>query len=61
LDKAKEGRTCITIAHRLSTIQDADVIYVFNNGLVAEMGTHSELLMKRGLYHKLCSVQSGRK
>ena len=59
LDKAKEGRTCITIAHRLSTIQDADVIFVINKGQVAEMGTHSELLAKRGLYYKLCTMQSG--
>jgi len=59
LDKAKEGRTCITIAHRLSTIQDADVIFVINKGQVAEMGTHGELLAKHGLYYQLCSMQSG--
>lgn len=59
LDKAKEGRTCITIAHRLSTIQDADVIFVISSGQVAEMGTHGELLAKHGLYYKLCSMQSG--
>ncbi|PNF43401.1 Multidrug resistance protein 1 [Cryptotermes secundus] len=59
LDKAKVGRTCIIIAHRLSTIQDADVIFVMNHGQVAEMGTHSELLSKHGLYYKLCSMQSG--
>nr|CAD7572208.1 unnamed protein product [Timema californicum] len=43
LDKAKEGRTCITIAHRLSTIQDADVICVIDKGVVSELGTHSHL------------------
>jgi ATP-binding cassette subfamily B (MDR/TAP) protein 1 len=59
LDKAKEGRTCITIAHRLSTIQDADVIFVINKGQVAEMGTHGELLAKHGLYYQLCAMQSG--
>ena len=59
LDKAKKGRTCITIAHRLSTIQDADVIFVINKGQVAEMGTHGELLAKRGLYYQLCTMQSG--
>ncbi|PSN36712.1 hypothetical protein C0J52_11486 [Blattella germanica] len=59
LDKAKEGRTCITIAHRLSTIQDADVICVIHHGKVAEIGTHNELLAKRGLYHKLCRMQNG--
>ncbi|CAH0547999.1 unnamed protein product [Brassicogethes aeneus] len=53
LDKAKQGRTCITIAHRLTTIQDADVICVINEGLVEEMGTHEELLNKKGMYHRL--------
>ena len=59
LDKAKEGRTCITIAHRLSTIQDADVICVINHGKVSELGTHNDLLGKHGLYYKLCKMQSG--
>lgn len=57
LDKAKEGRTCITIAHRLTTIQDADVICVINKGQVAEIGSHQELIQKRGLYNKLYSLQ----
>ncbi|KAI4471553.1 atp-binding cassette sub-family b [Holotrichia oblita] len=61
LDKAKSGRTCITIAHRLSTIQDADIIYVINEGVVIEAGTHSELLASKGLYHSLYSLQGGRK
>lgn len=58
LDKAKEGRTCITIAHRLSTIQDADVICVVNKGRIAEMGTHPQLLSKRGLYYNLHTLQN---
>ncbi|XP_046994186.1 ATP-dependent translocase ABCB1-like [Schistocerca americana] len=53
LNKAKEGRTCITIAHRLSTVQDADTICVINSGKVAEMGSHADLLAKRGIYYKL--------
>nr|ADC97877.1 ATP-binding cassette transporter [Chrysomela tremula] len=53
LDQAKLGRTCITIAHRLSTIQDADMICVIDRGIVAEAGTHAELLEKKGLYYKL--------
>ncbi|XP_049957820.1 ATP-dependent translocase ABCB1-like [Schistocerca serialis cubense] len=61
LDKAKEGRTCITIAHRLTTIQDADVICVINEGRVAELGKHVELLERRGIYHKLHSLQAGRR
>ncbi|KAJ8927496.1 hypothetical protein NQ314_020045 [Rhamnusium bicolor] len=53
----KKGRTCITIAHRLTTIQDADVICVVDEGTIAEMGTHAELLEKQGLYYKLHSLQ----
>ena len=61
LDKARTGRTCITIAHRLSTIQDADVIFVISKGTVAEMGKHSELLAKKGIYKQLYTVQTGAK
>uniref|UniRef100_A0A914UHI4 ABC-type xenobiotic transporter n=1 Tax=Plectus sambesii TaxID=2011161 RepID=A0A914UHI4_9BILA len=57
LDKAREGRTCITIAHRLSTIQNADVIVVVRNGAVAEQGTHSQLLTRKGLYYRLIQKQ----
>ncbi|CAG9824400.1 unnamed protein product [Phaedon cochleariae] len=53
LDRARKGRTCITIAHRLSTIQDADMICVIDRGIVAEAGTHQNLLEKKGLYYKL--------
>jgi ABC-type multidrug transport system fused ATPase/permease subunit len=57
LDAAAEGRTTITIAHRLSTIQGADVIYVCQNGVVEESGTHQTLLEKKGLYSKLVKRQ----
>jgi ABC-type multidrug transport system fused ATPase/permease subunit len=53
LDQAREGRTCITIAHRLATVQQADIICVLSQGAVAEMGSHSELLEKQGLYCQL--------
>ncbi|NOY74947.1 MAG: ABC transporter ATP-binding protein [Kiritimatiellaeota bacterium] len=46
-------RTIIVIAHRLSTIRDADVIVVMNNGRIAEMGDHSQLIKNRGLYYEL--------
>ena len=53
LDKAREGRTCIVIAHRLSTIYNSDCIAVLKRGKVGELGTHSELLERRGLYYRL--------
>lgn len=57
LEKLIEGRTTIAIAHRLSTIQHADKIIVLHKGKIAEMGTHSQLLAKRGLYHQLYELQ----
>lgn len=57
LDNASKGRTTIAIAHRLSTIQKADVIYVFQDGTVAEAGNHFELLAKKGLYYELVQQQ----
>nr|DBA25041.1 TPA: hypothetical protein GDO54_012614 [Pyxicephalus adspersus] len=58
LDKASEGRTTIVIAHRLSTVWTADLIVVLENGSVAEKGTHSELLEKKGIYHSLATAQT---
>ena len=58
LDKAREGRTTIIIAHRLSTIQNADVIVSIQDGRVVEMGTHSELMDKEGLYFDLVTAQT---
>ncbi len=57
LDKAREGRTTIVIAHRLSTIQTADVIASIEDGRVVEMGTHSQLMDKEGLYYELVNAQ----
>ena len=53
LDRAREGRTTIVIAHRLSTIYNSDAIAVISNGVVAEIGTHSELLQQQGIYYRL--------
>ena len=59
LEKMRQGRTTIAIAHRLSTIQDADLILVLHNGRIVERGTHTELLIKEGLYHKMFMMQQG--
>lgn len=59
LDNAKKGRTCITIAHRLTTIQDADLICVLQDGKIAEMGSHNELLNAQGHYYDYYKLQSG--
>ena len=52
-----KGRTSIIIAHRLSTIQNSDKIIVMHKGQVREMGTHQELLARRGIYYKLFQLQ----
>ncbi|VDK42188.1 unnamed protein product [Taenia asiatica] len=56
-DKACQGRTVIMIAHRLTTVRNADRIVVVDRGVVQEMGTHSELLAKGGIYAKMLAKQ----
>ena len=57
MEHLMEGRTCFIIAHRLSTIKRADRILVIENGQIAEMGTHVELLRKHGHYYRLYTQQ----
>ncbi len=51
------GRTSFVIAHRLSTIQNADRIFVINNGSIAEQGSPAELMRKKGIYYDLYMAQ----
>ena len=52
-EKITQNRTSIIIAHRLSTIEKANRIIVMHQGKVVEMGTHQELLNKKGYYSEL--------
>jgi ATP-binding cassette subfamily B protein len=56
LKRLLAGRSGVVIAHRLATIRGADRIIVLNRGRIVETGTHRELLEKRGLYHRLYSM-----
>uniref|UniRef100_A0A8C2CBM0 ABC-type xenobiotic transporter n=1 Tax=Cyprinus carpio TaxID=7962 RepID=A0A8C2CBM0_CYPCA len=58
LDKVRLGRTTIIVAHRLSTIRNADVIAGFQNGEIVELGTHDELMERKGIYQSLVTMQS---
>lgn len=57
LERLMKGKTVIAIAHRLSTIRDADEIVVINKGVVAESGTHEELMARDGIYAELHRTQ----
>ncbi len=60
LDELRHGRTTLVVAHRLQTIIDADRICVVEKGRVVEVGTHDELLARRGIYRGFFEVQFGR-
>jgi len=51
------GRTSFVIAHRLSTIREADKVVVMSLGEIVEIGTHDELIAKRGMYYNLYTMQ----
>ena len=57
LERMVEGRTSVLIAHRLSTVQRADTILVMHKGQLRELGSHQQLLARRGLYWKLYQLQ----
>ncbi|MFA6072951.1 MAG: ABC transporter ATP-binding protein [Candidatus Woesearchaeota archaeon] len=59
LHELMKGRTSIIIAHRLSTIMSADTIVVLDEGKIEQIGTHNELINKKGIYKKLWTLQKG--
>ena len=58
LENLGEERTIIAIAHRLSTLKNADIIFVVDDGAIAESGTHTELMNQQGTYYKLVKIQT---
>lgn len=57
LSELSKGRTTLVVAHRLSTVKNADEILVVTDGVIAERGTHEELVEKGGLYAELYRYQ----
>lgn len=57
LNRLREGRTTFAIAHRLSTLREADRLVVIDGHRIAEIGTHNELLERKGIYYRLVTAQ----
>ena len=58
LERLIRGRTTFAIAHRLSTLRHANRLLILDKGVIAEVGTHDELLEADGVYARLCRLQS---
>ena len=61
LDRLMEGRTTLIFAHRLSSVIGCDRILVLDQGKVSETGSHNELMLQRGVYHRLMVAQAEEK
>ena len=57
LERLTNGRTTFAIAHRLSTLQNADRLIVIDGHRIAEVGSHRELMEKKGMYYRLVQAQ----
>ncbi len=57
MEGAMAGRTTFVVAHRLSTLRRADRVIVLNHGRIVESGTHSELMLRDGLYREVVDIQ----
>ena len=58
ISKLVKGKTVLAIAHRMRTVENADQILVLDGGVVAERGTHEELMQKNGSYARLVRLQT---
>ena len=52
-----QGRTTFAIAHRLSTLRNADRLVILEGGRIVEIGTHNELMDKKGIFYELVQLQ----
>jgi ABC-type multidrug transport system fused ATPase/permease subunit len=59
-EKNKRDRTMVVVAHRLATVQNADVIFVLQDGRVVEKGDHAALVRRRGIYYRMVSCRDSR-
>ena len=57
LDRLTKGRTTFAIAHRLSTLQNADRLIVIDGHRIAEVGSHEDLIARKGMYYRLVKAQ----